>query len=143
MSQRIVVDSSVVVKWFVREEPESSAARLLLSRFEKGECELIVPDLLFYEVGNVFLMKWSDDLKRLQGAFLHLWELPWLITPLRKSLLVRVLEIATQFHLTFYDALFVGTAEQADALFVTADEKMARRTTPLPFVRELGSFLPE
>ena len=61
MKDQFVVDSSVVIKWFDETEEESRGALRLLEGFIQGEIQLIVPDLLFYEVGDVFLKKWPGQ----------------------------------------------------------------------------------
>lgn len=140
MKPALVVDSSVVVKWFVKEDPLESFALDILKLLQKGDYQFIVPDLLFYEVGNVFLKKWRNELEIIQKAFVRLWSLPWFLMPLRQSLLTRALEMAGRFQITFYDALFCATAEQANATLVTADEKMLSRVKSLPFIYLLHEF---
>lgn len=48
---KVVVDSSVVIKWFVT-EPLTSALRVL-DGYQAGTLTLIAPDLLAAEIGNV------------------------------------------------------------------------------------------
>jgi len=50
----------------------------------------------------------------------------------------RAVEIARQFAVTVYDAVFAAVAENVEAVFVTADERLARRLAALPVVRYLG-----
>ena len=45
----IVIDASVVVKWFI-EENDSDKALLLRDRFIDGKVELYIPILLYFEV---------------------------------------------------------------------------------------------
>ena len=58
---KIVVDSSVVIKWFVT-EPLSEEARRILDGYQAGTLTLIAPDLLAAEIGNIVWKKY-----RLQG----------------------------------------------------------------------------
>ncbi len=46
-----VLDASVVIKWFSEEEYTDIAVKLR-DHFFKGYNELVVPDLLLYEVSN-------------------------------------------------------------------------------------------
>jgi predicted nucleic acid-binding protein len=57
----VVVDASVVIKWFVA-EPHSAEARKLLTDHQAGTLNFLVPDLLYAEVGKIVWKK-----HRLQG----------------------------------------------------------------------------
>ena len=56
MTDRVVVDSSVAVKWFF-EEPYSAEAHRLLEAYEVGSLTLLAPDLLYAELGNIVWKK--------------------------------------------------------------------------------------
>jgi len=51
----------------------------------------------------------------------------------------RAVGIARVCEATVYDAAFAALAEWLNAIFVTADECLAHRLEPLPFVCFLGS----
>ena len=140
MKGQLVIDSSVVVKWFDEREQDSGSALRLLEEFIRGDLQLIVPDLLFYEVGNVFLKKWPQEPFKMQKSLKKLWRLPWLLMPLRDSLLNRTLEVADQCGITFYDGLFLVTAENSGVPLVTADEKFLKRVTEFPFAKSLSAL---
>ena len=58
MAGKIVVDTSVLIKWIkTRDEGLVKEARRLLDAIEKARLEVAVPALLFYEVGNILLTK--------------------------------------------------------------------------------------
>lgn len=140
MKKQVVIDSSVVVKWFDEKEENSSQAMRILEVFVGGRIEVIIPDLLFYEVGNIFLKKWPTESYKMKKSLDKLWRLPWVLMPLRKSLLDRTLEIADQCKATFYDALFLATAESTGAELVTADLQFLKKTGNFPFAKPLSSF---
>jgi predicted nucleic acid-binding protein len=52
----IIVDSGITVKWFVS-EPDFVQARLIYNEYENGNIELLAPDLLYIEFGNVIWKK--------------------------------------------------------------------------------------
>jgi len=52
----VVVDSSVVIKWFVV-EPYSDEARKILDGYKAGDINLLAPDLIISEVGNIVWKK--------------------------------------------------------------------------------------
>ncbi|MBI2082007.1 MAG: type II toxin-antitoxin system VapC family toxin [Deltaproteobacteria bacterium] len=140
MKRQIVVDSSVVVKWFDQKEPSASNAIRILEEFIEGKFEIIIPDLLFYEVGNVFLKKWPGESYKMKKGLQKLWRLPWLLMPLRDSLLSRTLEIADQCRITFYDSLFLVVAEYSGVELVTADEKFLKKVGNFSFAKSLERF---
>jgi predicted nucleic acid-binding protein len=47
--ETLVLDASVIVKWFCEEEYTDIALRLR-DRFFVGELTIVVPELMFYEV---------------------------------------------------------------------------------------------
>jgi predicted nucleic acid-binding protein len=54
----IVLDASVIIKWFKDEDEEYVDSALLIQEKKMlGDLEIIVPDLLFLEVLNAFLTK--------------------------------------------------------------------------------------
>ena len=61
----MVVDSSVVIKWFVV-ELHSDEARKILDGYSTGEINFLAPDLMNAEVGNII---WKKD--RLQNMSLE------------------------------------------------------------------------
>ena len=49
--EALVLDASVIVKWFCEEEYTDIALRIR-DRFFVGELTVVVPELMFYEVSN-------------------------------------------------------------------------------------------
>ena len=54
--ENVVIDSSVAIKWLVT-EPFSNQARKILGPYESGDVNLLAPDLINAEVGNVVWKK--------------------------------------------------------------------------------------
>jgi predicted nucleic acid-binding protein len=51
-----VLDTSVAVKWFADEGgAEQAKAVQLFEAFERGQCELRAPELLFFEIANALM----------------------------------------------------------------------------------------
>ena len=62
MAAKIVVDTSVLIKWVkTKDEDLVNEARHLLADIESLPLEVHVPALLLYEVGNVLLVKTDLD----------------------------------------------------------------------------------
>lgn len=50
MNDRLVVDASVVSKFFLKDEDHTAEAQQLLDDFASGSIELVAPQYLLYEV---------------------------------------------------------------------------------------------
>jgi predicted nucleic acid-binding protein len=121
-----VLDASVVLKWFVK-EADSDQALKLREEFYAGGREIVVPDLLLFEIANALRFnpsfssrEISDSLDTLLGMGIEI------ITP-TLSLLSKTVELAREFDLTCYDATYIALAEELGFEFLTADEKLFRK----------------
>jgi predicted nucleic acid-binding protein len=141
MAGKLVVDTSVAVKWYVPEPGAASAARLL----GLGD-ELLAPDFLLAEFANVLWKKVarkeleSSEAATILDAFLH--TPPIELSP-TLPILRPALELATAIRCSVYDALFLALAVAESGKFVTDDDKLIRlvQETPLdPYVISLASF---
>ncbi|MBN1802548.1 MAG: type II toxin-antitoxin system VapC family toxin [Candidatus Lokiarchaeota archaeon] len=65
--KRVIIDASVVVKWFIEEEG-SEIARTIRDKFVEGKIEFIVPSLLYFEVLNALKYSKLFPLNELNDA---------------------------------------------------------------------------
>ena len=139
MHPKIVVDTSVLIKWFkTRGEALLAEAGQLLEEIEIRHVEVHVPALLLYEVGNILLLKTRLGLAGLDRAVACLEALPLVVAPPATPLLQRAHRLGREFSLTFYDASFLALAVELDCPLVTADQRLFERTQSLPRVRHLS-----
>jgi predicted nucleic acid-binding protein len=133
----VVLDSSVVIKWFRQEEILAERALALRDAYLTGSVIISVPWLAVYELANVLRYKSDLSTVQVQEAVWSLFEmeLEWL-SPSNETMR-RTVEIARSYETTVYDATFVALAETLKAAFITADERLAHRLA-LPFVHFLG-----
>jgi predicted nucleic acid-binding protein len=117
---RYVVDASVVIKWFLPEECSDEAKRLL-----DGSHTLLVPDLMFSEVGNILWKRVRREEiteTEAQETLLALGTLSLAVHP-SWPLVLLALEIGIQTQRTVYDSLYLALAVRESAALMTADEK--------------------
>jgi predicted nucleic acid-binding protein len=141
MAGKIVVDSSVLIKWIKTKDEELLAeARRLLRQVETKPLTVHVPALLLYETGNILLLKTDLDPDGLEKAVENLETLPFVVAPPATPLLRRAAQLGKEFTLTFYDASFLALAVELDCPLVTADGRFFDRTKSLSRVRHLAKI---
>lgn len=117
-----VFDASVIIKWFTNEQG-SDRAHAYLKEYRDKKFSILVPTLLYYELGNILLTKKatkhqvSKIMEYLQA--LHLIDLNIGHDAFRK-----VFENAYELKITYYDASYITLMQQKDCEFVTADKKL-------------------
>ncbi len=137
MERKVVIDASVVVKWFVEEE-YSREARLLRDAYASGILDLAAPSLLSYEVLNA--LKYSgafgeDELKEIAEI---LDEFQLSLHDLSGELANKTVELAMRKGITIYDASYAALAESLDTIAYTADERLLRKVGgKLKHIRDL------
>ena len=116
----LVLDLSVVIKWFVPEVHSEAAVRLL-----RESHHYLAPDLLFAELGNVVWKKVrreelsSADAQRLIHDLCNIAVEP---VPSR-TLLADALRLAVLTGRTVYDALYLALAVRLETCVITADAR--------------------
>ena len=133
----VVVDCAVAIKWFVPEELSAEAEGLL-----DGTRDLLAPDLLFAELGNVLWKKVSRQeltTAEARAVLSGISRVPLAVTPSR-DLTEAALEIALAHGRTVYDAIYVALAVARDCALVTADERLVRALGGGPLARHVKSL---
>jgi predicted nucleic acid-binding protein len=118
----IVLDSSVVVKWFSTETKSDEALKFLDS-YTQGTVELTISEILICEVGNALRYKPDYDTPKWKNAVTQIFNLSMNVIHLNENLTNRTGEIAYEAKTTFYDALPVAIAENKKTVCITADEE--------------------
>ena len=131
---KLVIDASVLVKWFVDEPGADRAAAL------RGE-DLAAPDLILVEVGNVLWKHqrrgvlasadYVDAVEALQAA-------PITLTPIA-DLLLAAARIAVELDHPLYDCVYLALAMREGFPLVTDDQRLLKVAAPRfgKFVRAL------
>lgn len=127
MVKTVVVDSSIVIKWFVVESYSTEAFHLL-DRYQNGELTLLAPDLLYAEIGNIVWKKHrlqgisTTDAQQIIETFC---QLSIELTP-TASLLKEAYSLAVTYQCTVYDSLYLALSLREQCPLVTADFKLVK-----------------
>ena len=123
----LVVDTSVVAKWFLPSEPDSDRAHRLREQHVGEAVTPCTPSLLMWELGNVLRYKpWITS--SLVGESLDtVIEIGIRLYEPSPSLIHRAVDIAYHTGITLYDAAFVALGDELACPLVTADERLAGR----------------
>ncbi len=115
----VVVDASVVLKWFrAHEERHLDAARRVRRAFEAGNLAVLAPTLLPLEIMNVASRRWHWNEAALVELARALEEVGF---DLREPELARVARWTAR-GLTSYDAAYVALAEAEAVRLITDDD---------------------
>lgn len=142
MSSRLVIDSSVVVKWYVAEH-DSAEAAVMFSMWMNDDIELFAPDLLPIEVGNILWKKQRiGAMTPIQAqkttSTITALNIPWSDS---HELLPQAISIAIKHDRTVYDSIYLALAIQLGCPFVTADDRLANAVAAhIPNVIKLSDW---
>ena len=139
-----VVDANVAAKWLLPAAGEGllDQANRLVALHVKRELQLVAPDLIEAEVGNVL---WKAVRRNrispadAQSSLRRFAALAIAIVP-TSDLLVQALQIAVACDRSFYDSLYVALALTTKSDLITADERLVNALGSRFPVRWLGIF---
>jgi predicted nucleic acid-binding protein len=132
-----IIDTSVAVKWFIADdEPKRAQALSVLESICAEPHRFAVPELFFNEMLAVFcrLVTPSSEIKEYIQT---LEQLGWERIGNGSQLLEKAAELAKEFHLGGYDAVFAASAALVEGVWLTADEVAARKLRGCKFIRLL------
>jgi predicted nucleic acid-binding protein len=117
----VVLDASVVLKWFTpTDEPGTAEARLLREEYLAGELQVLIPPLLYLELLNVAGRRWGWDEEALLDLATGLEGLGF--EPVEPGTHRVAAWVAR--GLTAYDAAYVAVAEARGAPLVSDDRRI-------------------
>jgi predicted nucleic acid-binding protein len=141
--ERIVIDSSVALKWRLRGEEAEAEADALQDNFLAGRIRLLIPTLFDYEIVNT--LKVAVVRGRISKAvaeqaiadyqahgferydFLHLEDLAF--------------QLAFQYQRSVYDAAYLALAQTEGVTFYTGDKRLFNAVSAsLPWVKWIEAY---
>lgn len=132
---RFVVDASVVVKWLNQEgEDGSDAALELLRSAHEGRADLYTSDLAPHEVLNALIRGKKLRGRVLEDAVKLFYSLPLTYMPTDFLTAAAAAMIASEHHITFYDAVYIALILDEQTPLITANPKHQRVLPHLPVI---------
>ena len=126
MAKNIVLDASVIVKWFI-DENDSNKAEIIKEQFINEKINIIIPSLLYYEVLNA--LKYSKlfnlDELNLVGESIENYGFKAIV--IKDEIREKMVEIAIKHDISIYDASYIALAEKFNTQLITADEKISKK----------------
>lgn len=130
-----ILDTSIILKWFLTENDTDKALEIKDS-YVIGKINLIEPDLLLYEVTNGLRFQKNISEVEIDRVIDYLFLFLDFVTP-KSSMLKSAKSFALRYNLSVYDACYIVLAKTSNSDFVTADEKLYKKVSDLPFVNLL------
>ena len=138
---RLVLDTSVVAKWFLKEK-DSNKAKILLDSYIAGDMDFVIPGLLLFELANALWKRQGDGLNQSKAQQSYSDFLDLEIEQIENTdIILLALELAFNHEITAYDAVFIALAQALNCDLITADEDLWRKIkNKEPRVKLLSTF---
>lgn len=120
----IVVDASIVVKWFVAEQDHALAFQLLDQKHV-----FIAPDLIFSETTNVLWKKFRKGEATVEQCERAVSALPEFFQGVISSsgMIANAFKLATHLDHSVYDCIYLACAQGSGTKLATADKRFISR----------------
>ncbi len=135
----LVLDTSVIGKWF-KEETNSEIALKIREEFYQGKHEIVIPDLVLYELSNALRYDKEFNEELIYTSIDSLINMELNIVLPTEEIIKNAISLALKYYVTVYDAIFLSLSQIIDATFITADEKLYEKVKKLKNVKFLKDF---
>lgn len=124
--EKVVIDTSVAVKWFIKESGSQKAVKLL-EDYKDKRIKILVPQIISLELVNALYFAARFEGKILKEALKSFYRLNLSLAPLNELFLQESSLFMQKFNIGIYDALFIALAEKEKIPLITADKKHHRK----------------
>ncbi len=136
----IVIDASVLLKAYFRDEQGHAEAQELMKFYARGDYSFSAPSLIIYEILNACSVAHRKGRIQLRLANQVMEEM--LSLEIQKMdvthLKGRIFGISCQFNQSAYDASYIALAEAQKCPFITGDARLFRTASKhFPFIKLL------
>lgn len=134
----IIIDASIAGKFILHEEQYLEVRGIFEKHLQKTE-EILVPDLIFYEITNALATKSAIHINKVIKSINQLYKYDLNIYHPTKMDMNKAARFAKKYSVSVYDAIYAVLAKEKRCNLITADEKFVNQVK-LSFVKfYLGS----
>ena len=119
--EALVLDASVIVKWFCEEEYTDIALKIR-DRFFVVELTVVVPELMFYEVSNAIRYNEVMSIEEKLELVDDLFSMDFDVVTSTKEILSEAMKSALDTDTTIYDNVYLAVGRFRRCNFITADK---------------------
>jgi predicted nucleic acid-binding protein len=122
--ETIILDSSVVFKWFYfKNEGSIEIARGLYKKTISGYFHVLTPELLIYEIINIFKFRTDINTALLEEIIKELFHI-LIFIKLDSKDYMKAYEISKKTNNSIYDSIYLALSEKYKATFITTGRKL-------------------
>lgn len=119
-----VLDTSVVVQWFHHsKELHVSQAKRVWQDLSNGKIGIVLPDILFLELLNVFIKGKGSSPESSYLILSELYKSPITIVEVSLPVLEIAARLMEQYNFASYDAYFLALAQYEQCKLISDDQK--------------------
>ena len=123
----ILLDSSVLVKWYATEEDDTEMALRLRERHLHNQIELRLADVSFYEFANALYYVGKYSTAEIIASVQTVLAMELRVYQFDLLALRAALDLCNAKQIAIYDAYLVALAKRENLILVTADTKLLRK----------------
>lgn len=124
--KKIILDTSVIAKWFTREKGSAEAEKFLTS-LQSQKVQILLPELVKYELANALLKGKKFSYSKAKEVLTVFYKLPLIFISGDFQLALLTYRLASKLNITYYDACFLALAQREKAMLITANPKHQKK----------------
>lgn len=140
---RVVIDASVALKWYLLDEDQTAEADALAIDFFNGRINLLVPTLFDYEVTNTLKVAVVRNRISEPDAVAAISRFQILNLERHEFSLFQneAFRLALRYQRSIYDAAYLALAKTHNLNFHTGDKRLFNAVTNVfPWVKWIGDY---
>ena len=141
--KKVVLDASVILKWYLQDEEHGEKALSLLNQYVSGELDILAPTLLEYEVINGLTLAQKRGKIREEKILAAIEGFVDLQITLKRfsAFYSRAMHYCRVYNRSAYDASYLAMADEEGLPMITADEGLYRAVKKnLKWIKWLGDI---